>query len=64
MSLNKYNEEDKIYKLCHAIKAGLTLALISDAGTPCISDPGFNLVAECYKEGIVVESFSTQMGEY
>ena len=44
MSLNKYNEDEKLEKLSHAIKGGMTMALISDAGTPGVSDPGYKLV--------------------
>ena len=36
------------------LKSGMNVALISDAGTPCLSDPGCRLVARCVKEGVTV----------
>ncbi|HZQ29870.1 MAG TPA: 16S rRNA (cytidine(1402)-2'-O)-methyltransferase [Patescibacteria group bacterium] len=49
-------EERRIPEIINALKNGLNIALVSDAGTPTISDPGFKLVRECLKEGIRVES--------
>ena len=45
----------RILKVADRIEAGQTFALISDAGTPGISDPGFMLSRECRRRGIVVE---------
>lgn len=56
ISYHKFNEENRIPKLLIALKAGLTVALVSDAGTPTVSDPGFRLVNECLLEGIRVQS--------
>lgn len=52
--VNDANEENKIYDIIEKLQNGLNLALISDAGTPLISDPGFKLVRECVKRKIVV----------
>lgn len=49
-------EDKKIPELIQMLQEGKTLALVSDAGTPLISDPGFRLVRECLKRGIRVES--------
>ena len=51
-SHHKFNEHDTVAGLVERLKAGETIALISDAGTPAISDPGFLLVRECRREGI------------
>lgn len=56
LSYYEENELRRIPELITALKNGLDIALVSDAGTPMISDPGFKLVRECIKEGIVVES--------
>jgi 16S rRNA (cytidine1402-2'-O)-methyltransferase len=56
VSYYEQNELQRIPEAIAAIKDGLSIALISDAGTPTISDPGFKLVRECIKEGIEVES--------
>ena len=41
----EHNEQHKTPQLLDRIEQGLTLALVTDAGTPCISDPGYRLVA-------------------
>ena len=55
-SHHKFNEHETSTELVGRLAAGATLALISDAGTPAISDPGFMLVRECRKAGIEVET--------
>lgn len=54
-SHHKWNEHQTCESMAEKILSGLTVALISDAGTPGISDPGFMLVRECVKRGIEVE---------
>lgn len=51
-----YNEEDKAAGIVDIIKGGQAVALVSDAGSPLISDPGYKLVSLCRKEGIKVYS--------
>lgn len=53
-SHHKYNEHATVKHLAERLEAGENIALISDAGTPGISDPGFMLVRECRKAGIEV----------
>ncbi len=55
VSYHMHNEHQGVKRIAERIKAGETAALISDAGTPGISDPGFLLVRECLAEGIEVE---------
>ena len=55
-SHHKFNEHQTCQKVVERILAGQTAALISDAGTPSISDPGFMLVRECVKNGIEVQT--------
>lgn len=55
ISHHAFNEHKTLHHLIDTLKAGTTMALISDAGTPGISDPGFLLVRECLKEKIPVE---------
>ncbi len=55
-SYHKFNEHKNSAKIIERIKAGLSIALISDAGTPGISDPGFLLVRECRENDIDVET--------
>ncbi|MBQ9254439.1 MAG: 16S rRNA (cytidine(1402)-2'-O)-methyltransferase [Bacteroidales bacterium] len=50
-----FNEHDSVKSIVQKLKAGEDIALITDAGTPGISDPGFLLVRECVKEDIKVE---------
>ncbi len=54
-SHHKFNEHKTVEGIVNRIKAGETVALISDAGTPGISDPGFLVVRECVKNGIEVQ---------
>ncbi len=54
-SHHKYNEHTAVAKVVEMLREGRTIALISDAGTPGISDPGFLLSRECRREGIEVE---------
>lgn len=54
-SYHIFNEHKAIEKLLPEFEEGKTMALISDAGTPSISDPGFLLVRECLKAGIKIE---------
>ncbi|MBQ0056401.1 MAG: 16S rRNA (cytidine(1402)-2'-O)-methyltransferase [Bacteroidales bacterium] len=54
-SHHKWNEHQTCEAMADRIASGMTVALVSDAGTPCISDPGFMLVRECVRRGIEVE---------
>ncbi|GAB3898503.1 16S rRNA (cytidine(1402)-2'-O)-methyltransferase [Larkinella knui] len=54
-SYHIFNEHQTVQRVIAQLKAGKTLALVSDAGTPAISDPGFLLVRECIKNDIPVE---------
>ena len=56
VSHHKFNEHTTVAPLADRIDAGETIALISDAGTPGISDPGFMLSRECRERGIEVET--------
>lgn len=49
------NEHQVVERIADRIEAGETMALVTDAGTPAISDPGFLLVRECVKRNIAVE---------
>lgn len=55
-SYHEYNKIDKAYALVKDMKEGKNVALITDAGTPAISDPGEDLVRICYEQGIEVTS--------
>lgn len=52
---HKFNEHKSIAKLVETINEGLVIGLVSDAGTPGISDPGFLIVRECVQQQIEVE---------
>jgi 16S rRNA (cytidine1402-2'-O)-methyltransferase len=54
-SYHMHNEHKVVEKLVEDIQSGKTMALITDAGTPGISDPGFLLVRACVQNGIDVE---------
>ena len=53
-ALHDHNEQEKAHILVEKLKQGSHIALISDAGTPLISDPGFHLVRQCRESGIRV----------
>lgn len=56
LSLHEHNEDKRAAMLCERLKSGEAVALISDAGTPLISDPGFVLVRRCREQGIPVSA--------
>lgn len=53
-ALHEHNERAKVAELMRWLGSGRSLALISDAGTPLVSDPGFNLVRAAHGEGVTV----------
>lgn len=55
-SYHEYNKFDKARYLVEQMRQGVNIALITDAGTPGISDPGEELVKQCYESGIEVTS--------
>lgn len=55
-SYHEFNKIEKAYQLVDKLREGQNIALITDAGTPGISDPGEDLVRICYEEGIEVTS--------
>lgn len=55
MSHHKFNEHETAAKFAARVEAGENIALVSDAGTPSISDPGFMLVRECVRRGVEVQ---------
>lgn len=56
ITLNDFNEFKMVPNILQQLKEGKNLALVSDAGTPLISDPGYKLVRECITVGIEVDS--------
>ena len=54
-SYHIHNEHQTVQKIIARILKGESMALVSDAGTPAVSDPGFLLVRECLKNGIEIE---------
>jgi 16S rRNA (cytidine1402-2'-O)-methyltransferase len=55
VSLHEHNESSRSPELCERIAAGETVALVSDAGMPLISDPGYELVRACLERDLPVE---------
>ncbi len=55
-SHHKFNEHQTVETLAERIAGGLNVALISDAGTPAISDPGYLLVRQCAQMGIEIQT--------
>lgn len=56
LSHHKFNEHSTVEPIIVRLKAGETISLVSDAGTPGISDPGFMLSRECRRHGVEVET--------
>lgn len=54
-SYHKFNEHKAVSHIVDRLNSGENIALVSDAGTPGISDPGFLVIRECVKAGIEVE---------
>jgi 16S rRNA (cytidine1402-2'-O)-methyltransferase len=54
VSLHEHNERERIDELLEKLRAGARIALVSDAGTPLLSDPGFELVRRVSQEGMTV----------
>jgi 16S rRNA (cytidine1402-2'-O)-methyltransferase len=54
VSMHEHNERERLARLLQRLEAGDSIAVVSDAGTPLISDPGFPLVRECQRRGIRV----------
>jgi 16S rRNA (cytidine1402-2'-O)-methyltransferase len=54
-SLHEHNERDRIEEILGRLAAGERIALVSDAGTPAVSDPGYRLLAACAAAGIRIE---------
>ena len=54
ISLHEHNETQRIDEVLALLSQGLQVAVVSDAGTPLIADPGYRLVAACRKQGITV----------
>lgn len=55
-SYHEFNKIEKAYQLVEKLKEGQNIALITDAGTPGISDPGEDIVRICYEQGVPVTS--------
>jgi 16S rRNA (cytidine1402-2'-O)-methyltransferase len=53
-SYHKFNEESRAQQLVQMLREGKNIALVSDSGTPLVSDPGYELVSSCRREGIQV----------
>lgn len=56
LSYHKFNEHQTVASVVERLKAGETIAVVSDAGTPGISDPGFLVVREAVKAGVEVQT--------
>jgi 16S rRNA (cytidine1402-2'-O)-methyltransferase len=54
-SLHEHNEQERLAEVLGRLEAGERIALVSDAGTPAVSDPGYRLLAACVERAITVE---------
>ena len=54
LSLHEHNEDERVEGIIRRLQAGESVALISDAGTPLVSDPGYQLVRRAHREGVRV----------
>jgi len=61
-SYHTFNEHKTVLQLVERLKGGQKIALVSDAGTPGISDPGFLIVRECLRNDIKVECLPVKKG--
>ncbi|TMK96919.1 MAG: 16S rRNA (cytidine(1402)-2'-O)-methyltransferase [Actinobacteria bacterium] len=55
LSLHEHNERERARALVARLHAGERVALVSDSGTPLVSDPGFSLMRQCLEQGLAVE---------
>ena len=58
VSFHEYSREARFEEILGLLAVGKKVALVSDAGTPVISDPGYELVRRCIEKGIEVESIT------
>jgi 16S rRNA (cytidine1402-2'-O)-methyltransferase len=56
LSYYEQNEQQRIPEIIELLESGQNIALVSDAGTPLVSDPGFKLVRECIARGLKIEA--------
>ena len=56
ITLNDFNEAKNLGTILDRLQTGQNLALVSDAGTPLISDPGYKLIRECISQGVDIDS--------
>lgn len=56
VSMNDFNEQSRFFQIIGEMASGVSVALVSDAGTPLVSDPGYKLVRGALEKGISVES--------
>src|SRR6266568_4344705 len=54
ISYHEHNERERAEELCKLLEAGSNIAIVSDAGTPLISDPGFRIVTAAIERGIPI----------
>ena len=64
ISCHKFNEARRVHRLVGLLKLGFNMTLVSDAGTPTISDPGHILVNKCIESGIEVFSIPGPNGTF